>query len=49
VTDRVQPGLIFGSFHFKEAAINELTNPAYDPKAKIPELKVCAVKIEKMS
>lgn len=47
VTDRVRPGLVFGSFHFKEAAINKLTNPAYDPKAKIPELKVCAVKLEK--
>ncbi len=49
VTDRVQPGLVFGSFHFREAAINKLTNPAFDPKAKIPELKVCAVKLEKVS
>ncbi|KUO50016.1 MAG: formate dehydrogenase [Desulfitibacter sp. BRH_c19] len=48
VTDRVQPGLVFGSFHFKEAAINKLTNPAYDPKAQIPEFKVCAVKLEKV-
>lgn len=49
ITDRVQPGLVFGSFHFKEAAINKLTNTAHDPKAKIPELKVCAVKLEKIS
>ena len=47
VTDRVQPGIVFIPFHFAEAAANKLTNSAYDPKAKIPELKVCAVKLEK--
>ena len=26
---------------------NQLTNPALDPVAKIPELKVCAVRVEK--
>jgi len=35
----------------KEAGIyipaNVLTNPALDPVAKIPELKVCAVRVEK--
>jgi len=35
-------------FHFKEAAANLLTNPAFDPIAKIPELKVCSAKIEKL-
>jgi formate dehydrogenase major subunit len=45
VTDRVEPGLIFTTFHFAEAAANFLTNPALDPKAKIPEYKVCAVKV----
>ena len=49
VTDRVQEGLVFASFHFAEAAINKLTNPARDPKAKIPEYKVCAVKVEKIA
>ena len=37
---------VFMSFHFAEAAANLLTNDALDPKAKIPELKVCAAKIE---
>ena len=33
--------------HYREAAANLLTNPALDPEAKIPEFKVCAVRIEK--
>lgn len=49
LTDRVAPGLIFSTFHFPEAAANFLTNPALDPIAKIPEYKVAAVRIEKVS
>ncbi len=48
ITDIVPEGLVFASFHFWEAAINKLTNSARDPKAKIPEYKVCAVKLEKL-
>ena len=47
VTERVEPGVVFMPFHFEESNINKLTNPAYDPIAKIPELKVCAVKLFK--
>jgi len=47
VTTNVPPGTVFIPFHFYEAAANLLTNPALDPEAKIPEFKVCAVKIEK--
>jgi len=39
-------GTIFMTFHFSEACANELTNTEMDPIAKIPELKVCAVKVE---
>lgn len=46
VTDRVEPGLIFTTFHFADAAANFLTNPVLDPEAKIPEYKVCAVRVE---
>jgi len=46
VTDRVPRGLIFAPFHYAEAAANVLTNPAVDPTAKIPEYKVCAVRME---
>lgn len=47
VTDRVEEGVVFLPFHFAESCANLLTNPAHDPIAKIPEYKVCAVKLEK--
>lgn len=47
VTDRVQEGVVFMTFHFKESAANILTNDALDPIAKIPEFKVCAIKVAK--
>jgi formate dehydrogenase alpha subunit len=47
VTDRVCPGLIFGNFHFPGSQnVNNLTIAALDPVAKIPEYKVCAVRVE---
>ena len=46
-TRRVPEGLIFIPFHFAESPANALTNSAFDPVAKIPEYKVCAVKVEK--
>jgi formate dehydrogenase alpha subunit len=47
LTDRVGKGVIFMPFHFAESAANVLTNAALDPIAKIPEYKVCAVRVEK--
>jgi len=46
ITDRVLPGMVYANFHFPEASANELTIAALDPVAKIPEYKVCAVKVE---
>jgi predicted molibdopterin-dependent oxidoreductase YjgC len=46
ITDDIKRGVIFIPFHFAEAAANKLTNSAIDPVAKIPEYKVCAVKVE---
>jgi formate dehydrogenase major subunit/formate dehydrogenase alpha subunit len=46
VTDRVPPGMIYANFHFPEASANNLTIAALDPISKIPEYKVCAVKVE---
>ncbi len=48
VGDTTSEGMIFIPFHFREAAANVLTIAALDPVAKIPEYKVCAVKVEKM-
>ncbi len=45
VTDICQPGMVSMTFHFVEAPTNEITNPALDPIAKIPETKVSAVKV----
>ncbi|QYJ89266.1 formate dehydrogenase subunit alpha [Shewanella halotolerans] len=47
VTRRAQPGVLFLPFHFAEAAANKLTNNVLDPVAKIPEFKICAVRVEK--
>ncbi len=47
ITERVERGLVFIPFHYREAAANLLTNDALDPKCKIAEAKVCAVRIEK--
>ncbi|TET40087.1 MAG: formate dehydrogenase subunit alpha [Dehalococcoidia bacterium] len=47
VTERAPKGVVFMNFHFNEAAVNMLTNPALDPVGKIPEYKVCAVRVEK--
>lgn len=47
VTQDIPKGILFVPFHFKEAAANMLTNPALDPAAKIPELKVCAAALER--
>lgn len=46
ITERVPKGMVFIPFHYREAAANILTNNSLDPISKIPEFKVCAVKIE---
>jgi len=47
--ERVARGSVFIPFHFVEAAANRLTNDALDPKAKIPELKVAACRLERIA
>jgi formate dehydrogenase alpha subunit len=47
LSDIALKGVIFIPFHYAQAAANRLTNAALDPTAKIPEFKVCAVRIEK--
>ena len=48
VSETAVKGTVFIPFHYAAAAANRLTNAALDPIAKIPELKVCAVAIEKV-
>lgn len=47
VTAEVREDTIFVPFHWGgEQAVNILTNPALDPISRMPEFKVCAVRIE---
>jgi len=46
ITEKSAPGTIFMNFHFTDTPVNVLTNPALDPVGKIPEYKVCAVKLQ---
>jgi formate dehydrogenase alpha subunit len=49
VSKRPAKGVVFIPFHFKEAAANMLTSStSLDPVAKIPSLKVSAVRIERV-
>jgi formate dehydrogenase (NADP+) alpha subunit len=48
VTDTCPSGVCSMTFHFWESPTNEITNPALDPVAKIPETKVTAVRVEKI-
>jgi predicted molibdopterin-dependent oxidoreductase YjgC len=48
ISDRLPPGVVFMTFHFREAAVNLLTLDALDPVAKIPGYKVCAVNVRKI-
>ena len=46
LTDRVNPGVVFLSFHFDEVPTNELTSDYLDTLACTPEYKVTAVRVK---
>jgi assimilatory nitrate reductase catalytic subunit len=47
VTDTIRADTVFMPFHFAgDQAVNRVTNPALDPVSKMPEFKVCAVRVE---
>jgi formate dehydrogenase (coenzyme F420) alpha subunit len=48
VTDDVAPKVLYMTMHFNDG-VNNLTNTALDPLSKMPELKHCAVKVEKVA
>jgi assimilatory nitrate reductase catalytic subunit len=47
LTPDIRPDTLFMAFHWGgEGRVNLMTNPALDPDSKMPEFKVCAVRIE---
>jgi predicted molibdopterin-dependent oxidoreductase YjgC len=47
ISERTPEGVVFGNFHFPgEHNVNNVTNNALDPISKIPEYKLCAVRVE---
>ncbi len=49
VGDKVSPRETWMPFHFPDGNANVLTNAALDKYARIPEYKVCAIRIEKIT
>ncbi len=47
LTDNVLKGMVSTTYHFVDTPTNILTNDNFDPLAKVPELKFCAVKLNK--
>jgi assimilatory nitrate reductase catalytic subunit len=48
LTPTIRMDTLFVPFHFNgDGRANLLTNPALDPTSRMPEFKVCAVRIEK--
>ena len=45
---KVSQGETWMPFHFPDSPVNMLTNAALDEFARIPEYKVCAVRLEKI-
>jgi assimilatory nitrate reductase catalytic subunit len=47
ITETIRADTVFMPFHWGGAAsVNLVTNPALDPVSKMPEFKVCAVRLE---
>jgi formate dehydrogenase major subunit len=49
VTDRVQPGVVFTTFHFPESGANVITTDNSDWATNCPEYKVTAVQVTKVN
>ncbi|OLB80937.1 MAG: nitrite reductase [Actinobacteria bacterium 13_2_20CM_2_71_6] len=47
VVDTIRPDTLFAPFHWP--GVNTLTNDALDPTSRMPEFKVCAARLEKIS
>ncbi|WP_309051180.1 molybdopterin oxidoreductase family protein, partial [Streptomyces sp.] len=48
ITTGIRPDTVFMPFHwYGEGRANTLVNPALDPVSRMPEFKVCAVRLER--
>ncbi len=48
ISERVQPGELFTSFHFPDTDLNVLLSSSADESSKCPEYKVSTVRVEKV-
>ncbi len=49
ITPGIRPDTLFTPFHWGGSqSANRLTNPALDSTSRMPEFKVCAVRIERV-
>ena len=46
ISERVQQGQLFTSFHFPDSQINRLLSSSADESSKCPEYKVSVVRVE---
>jgi assimilatory nitrate reductase catalytic subunit len=50
ISRAIRPDTVFMPFHWPgEGRANTLTNPALDPTSRMPEFKVCAVRLERVA
>jgi predicted molibdopterin-dependent oxidoreductase YjgC len=49
VSDEVKPGVLYTTFHFPEAMVNNVTGSGHDSETLCPEYKVIAANIEKVA
>ncbi|MGI5399060.1 molybdopterin oxidoreductase family protein [Streptomyces sp. CA-135486] len=50
ITAGIRPDTVFMPFHWPgEGRVNSVTNPALDPTSRMPEFKVCAVRVERVN
>lgn len=48
LSESIRPDTVFAPFHWGGAArINSVTNDALDPTSRMPEFKICAVRVER--
>jgi formate dehydrogenase major subunit len=48
VTEEVKPGILYTTFHFPEAMVNNVTGSGCDADTLCPEYKVVAADVERV-